>query len=129
MGIKAGYLGYVLDQLSGLSEVVAKRTSGGVGLYTGDAIFALIEGEAVYLHVDELSRPEFVACGMPQLPQQQTATDMITTNYYQVPDDVLGDASQLTVWARRAVRAALAERKKRRSRRSTPQPKPRAPST
>jgi DNA transformation protein and related proteins len=123
MGITAGYLGYVLDQLSGLSEVVAKRTPGGVGLYFGDAIFALIEGDAVYLHVDELSRPEFVACGMPQLSPHQTEPAMLASNYYQVPEDVLGDAGQLTVWARRAVRAAMAERRKRRPRRSTPSPK------
>lgn len=115
MPITAGYLGYVLDQLSGLSEVVAKRTFGGVGLYFGNAIFALIEGEAVYLHVDELSRPEFVARGMRQYSPQQT-------NYYQVPDDVLGDPGQVTVWARRAVRSALAESRKRRPRRTTRPP-------
>jgi DNA transformation protein len=126
MPITAGYLGYVLDQLSGLSEVVAKRTFGGVGLYFGDAIFALIEGDAVYLQADELSRPEFVARGMPQFSPTQTKPDIITSNFYRVPDDVLGDAGQLTVWARRAVRAALAESRKRRPRRSTPNPKPRA---
>ena len=124
MPITAGYLGYVLDQLSGLSEVVAKRTFGGVGLYFGNAIFALIEGEGVYLHVDELSRPEFVARGMPSFAQlpQQTKPDMDTSNYYRVPDDVLGDPGQLTVWARRAVRAALAESRKRRPRRTTRPP-------
>jgi DNA transformation protein and related proteins len=126
MPITAGYLGYVLDQMSGLSEVVAKRTFGGVGLYFGDAIFALIEGEAVYLHVDELTRPEFVAQGMPQFSPTQTKPDKITSNFYQVPEDVLGDAAQLTVWARRAVRAALAGSRKRRPRRSTPSSKPRA---
>jgi DNA transformation protein len=126
MPIAAGYLGYVLDQLSGLSEVIAKRACGGVGLYFGEAIFALIEGDGVYLHVDEFSRPEFVAREMPQFLPTQTKPDIITSNFYRVPDDVLGDAAQLTVWARRAVRAALAESRKRRPRRTTPHAKPRA---
>ena len=111
MPIDAGYLGYVLDQLSGLSEVVPKRTEGGVGLCFGGACFALID-DALYLHVDELSRPEFVARDMQPLAANPS--------FYRVPDDVLRDVQQLTLWARRAVRAALAESRKRRPRRWTP---------
>lgn len=111
MPIDAGYLGYVLDQLSGLSEVVPKRTEAGVGLCFGGACFAVID-DALYLHADELSRAEFVARGMSALESNPL--------FYRVPDDVLRDVAQLTLWARRAVRAALAESRKRRPRRWTP---------
>ncbi|HKP58789.1 MAG TPA: TfoX/Sxy family protein [Polyangiales bacterium] len=115
MAVTSSYLTYVLDQLSGLGEVVAKRMFGGIGLYSGGAFFGLIDDDIVYLRVDDASRPEFVARGMPAFRPVRSKPELVSVSYYQVPGEVLEDAEQLVGWARHArdVARQAAPQKKR----------------
>jgi DNA transformation protein len=106
MAVTSTYLTYVLDQLSGLGEVVAKRMFGGIGLYSGGAFFGLVDEDIVYLRVDDESRPEFVARGMPAFRPVRAKPQLVSVSYYQLPGEVLEDAEQLVMWARRSVAVA-----------------------
>jgi DNA transformation protein and related proteins len=83
---------------------------GGVGLYSGDAFFALIADDTLYFKVDDSTRPEFEARGMG--PFRPFGEDGGTMQYYQLPEDLLEDPDALRPWAERAV--AIARQKKRR---------------
>ena len=100
----AGFETFVLDQLSGLGEVVPRRMFGGVGLYCDGLFFALIARDELYLKVDDQTRPFFKAAGSTAFRPYDDRPG--TMQYYSVPIAVLESAPDLVGWARRALGAA-----------------------
>lgn len=108
---------FVLDQLDGLGDVVARSMFGGVGLYCNGCFFGIIAGDALYLKVDESNRADFERAGMtPFAPYPDRA---VTMQYYAVPVDVLESAPELVAWARKAVAVGEASAARKRPRRRT----------
>ena len=118
MAVTPSYLGWVVEQLSGLGAVTPKRMFGGIGLYYDDWFFGLIDDDVVFFGVDEDSRNEYVGRGMPPFQPVASKPQMISKNYYQVPGEVLDDADELVVWARRALEATRAKAVAKRARKS-----------
>ena len=97
---------FVLDQLEGLEDVVARSMFGGVGLYSHGAFFGIIAGDVLYLKVDDATRGRYESRGMkPFKPYPHRSGTM---QYYAVPLDVLESPLELAEWARAAVRVAEA---------------------
>ena len=113
------YLTFVIDQLAALRDVTSARMFGGTGLYRDEAIFGLIAEDILYFKVDDTTRGEYEQRGMPALRPVASKPQLVSKNYYQVPADVIDDAETLCEWARRAVSAAHAKKKK-----SAPRKKP-----
>jgi DNA transformation protein and related proteins len=117
MSVSTGYLAYVLEQLAGLGDVSARRMFGGVGLYSGEHFFGLIDDDVLFLRADDANRAEFVARGMPPFQPFKDKPEF-SMSYYQTPADVLEDAEELARWARASVQVAarkpLKARKKKR---------------
>jgi DNA transformation protein len=125
MPVSDTFRDYVLEQLSELGAVNARRMFGGVGLYSGELFFGVINDNLLYLRVDEASRPLFEAAGMTALRPVRAKPEVVAA-YYQAPDHVLEDAETLVEWVRRSVavaagqsrpasRPAVRRRKKRRT--------------
>jgi DNA transformation protein len=113
MPVSQNYCDYVLEQLAGLGEVVAKRMFGGMGLYHKDVFFAVLDDDQLYFKVDDDSRPDYLSAGMRAF--QPTRDGPASKTYYQVPDTVLADAKGLEGWARKAITAAKKKPRKRKS--------------
>jgi DNA transformation protein and related proteins len=117
MTVSRGYLEYVLEQLAGLGNVSSRRMFGGVGLYSGEHFFGLIDDDVLFLRADDTNRGDFTARGL--LPFQPFKDKPeFSMSYYQAPADVLEDADELARWARASVAAAArkpvkAKKKKR----------------
>ncbi|MFL5618588.1 MAG: TfoX/Sxy family protein [Gemmatimonadaceae bacterium] len=110
MAVSPGYQAFVLDQLRRvLNGVRAKRMFGGVGLYSDELFFALIDDDVLYLKVDDATRPDFEQRGLP--PFQPFGEGSAPMQYYQLPEDLLEDPEALRPWAEGAV--AVARRAKR----------------
>ena len=101
----ATFLAFVLEQLEGLPDVESRSMFGGHGLYQAGQFFAIVHGGRVYFRVDDASRPEYERHGMESFMPRPRQT---LGRYYEVPPEVLEDASQAARWARRAVHAATA---------------------
>jgi DNA transformation protein len=99
---------YVLEQLSELGGVSARRMFGGVGLYCGELFFGVINDNLLYLRVDDATRPLFEATGMTALRPVRAKPEVVAA-YYQAPDHVLEDAEILVEWARRSVAVAAGQ--------------------
>jgi DNA transformation protein len=100
---------FVLDQLSELGNVIARRMFGGIGLYSNGLFFGIIARDALYLKVDAENLPLFErARSRPFRPYPDRPGTM---KYYAVPVDVLESAPELTKWALGAVRAAKRTRR------------------
>jgi len=98
---KDSFLEYVLDQLSGLERVEARRMFGAHGLYNAGVFFAIVAAGRLYFKTDEESRAEYERRGRgPLRPTEK----MTLKTYYEVPVDVLEDDEALCLWALRACR-------------------------
>ena len=113
MSVSEGYRTYVIEQLATLPALSTRRMFGGLGLYSGDWFFALIDDDVLYFKVDDANREDYVSRGMKAFmpfPGQPSL------GYFQVPVDVIEEAEELTRWAQRSVevaqRAGLRKQKK-----------------
>ncbi|MGH8703886.1 MAG: TfoX/Sxy family protein [Burkholderiales bacterium] len=105
----------MLEQLGRvLPDLRARSMFGGVGLYSGERFFALIDDDTLYFKVDATNRADFEARGMGPFRPGGPGGEVM--QYYEVPAEVMEEAEMLRPWAERAV--AVAARKARaRSRR------------
>ena len=88
---------------------------GGVGIYSGEYFFALIDDDILYFKVDDSNRPDFVARGME--PFRPNGHDGETMQYYTVPEELLEDADALRPWVEGAVAVARSRKKPQRGKR------------
>ncbi|MFI4888923.1 MAG: TfoX/Sxy family protein [Steroidobacterales bacterium] len=105
MASSAEFLSYVMEQLSMLDGVRARRMFGGIGLYCEDRFFGLISRDVLYFKVDDGSRADYQSRGMGQF-RPFAGRRQVSMSYYEVPADVLEDAEECARWARRSVAAA-----------------------
>jgi DNA transformation protein len=104
--VTPGFTDFVVEQLDGCGPMTTKRMFGGVGLYSGDTFFAIIDNDVLYLKVDDSTRPDFEREGCE--PFRPYGDDRESMNYYSVPVAVLEDAGALRGWGRKAIAAGLA---------------------
>ena len=95
---------FVLDQLSGLEDVEARRMFGGFGLYQDETFFGIVHRGRLYFKVDESTVGEYRKRKMK--PFRPNARQTLKS-YFQVPVDIMEDAGQLCEWAMKAVRCRL----------------------
>jgi DNA transformation protein len=108
MSVSSGYRTYILDQLAAVPALNTRRMFGGVGLYSGESFFALIDDDVLFFKVDDSNREDYVSRGMKAFMPIPGKASM---GYYQVPEDVIEEADELARWARRSVDVALKKKK------------------
>lgn len=114
MAVSPTFRTYVLDQLGRVATGIRSRGMfGGIGIYSGEVFFALIDDDTLYLKVDDGNRPDFEAAGMgPFRPFGEGGEVM---QYYEVPAELLEGGEQLGTWVEKAIEVARrAKRKKKR---------------
>jgi len=92
---------FILDQLSGLHKVIARKMFGGYGLYQAQTFFGIIFKGRLYFKTNDQTRASYAERGMK--PFQPNAKQTLK-NYYEVPAEILEDLDQLRDWAETAVR-------------------------
>lgn len=115
MSVTEGFRSFVLEQLARTTAAVRARSMfGGVGVYSGDLFFALLDDDVLYFKVDDTTRARFEERGMkPFRPGGEGGEVM---QYYEVPAEVLEDAEALAPWAADAVEVARRARSRKRAR-------------
>jgi DNA transformation protein and related proteins len=104
MSVSPGFQTFVLDQLRRVvPSVRSRRMFGAAGLYGNDLFFAVIDDDILYLKVDDATRGDFEARGMPAFRPSEEMTSM---NYFQLPEEVLEDADELRRWVERSLEVA-----------------------
>ncbi len=106
MAVQPQYLEYVLEQLAALGSLRSHRMFGGIGLYSRELFFGLIDDDTLYFKTGESNIAEFRARNMPRFMPFPDRAEVVL-GYHQVPADVIEDAEQLVAWARQAVAVAL----------------------
>jgi len=112
MSVSPSYREFILEQLSRVAVGVRARSMfGGVGIYSDDLFFALLDDDTTFFKVDDTNRPDFEARGMG--PFRPMGPDGEVMQYYQVPEELLEDPDALRPWVDRAVAVARNKRKRK----------------
>lgn len=110
MSVSPGYRTYIVEQLAALPALSTRRMFGGIGLYSGEWFFALIDDDVLFFKVDDANRADYESRRMkPFMP----FPDRPSLGYFQVPAEVIEEADELTRWARRSVEVAQRVRLKK----------------
>jgi DNA transformation protein len=117
VSVGEGFREFVLEQLARTTPALRARSMfGGVGLYSNDLFFALMDDDVLYFKVDDMTRARFEQRGMGPFRPGGEAGEVM--QYYEVPADVLEDVEALAPWAAEAVEVARRARSRKRPRRS-----------
>jgi DNA transformation protein and related proteins len=115
MAVTDSFRSFVLEQLSRAAHGIrARRMFGGVGIYSNDLFFALIDDDVLYLKTDATTQLEYEALGMG--PFRPMGEEGETMGYHQLPADLLENPEALPQWVDAAL-AVARQAKGRRSRR------------
>lgn len=98
---------YVLELLSPLGPISARRMFGGVGLFHGGTMFGLIARDELFLKVGDANRPAYEAAGEAPFSYDTKHGTHTIGSYWRCPPDLLDDAEIFQVWARQALDAAV----------------------
>jgi DNA transformation protein len=109
MSVSDSYRTFVLEQIARVApRIRGKSMFGGVGLYSGDHFFALIDDDALFFKVDDTTRPDFIAARMK--PWSPFEDGKEATGYYELPAELLEDPDAMKPWVEKAI--AVAAQKK-----------------
>jgi DNA transformation protein and related proteins len=90
----------VIEQLDGLARVAVRRLFGGVGLYNGRHLFAIVYRGALYLRADDGLRRDLArGGGGPFRPYR----GRVVTGFWEVPAPLAAEKRRLRALARRAL--------------------------
>lgn len=118
-----GFEAFVQELFDGLGPVRVKRMFGGLGVYAGEVMFALVDDEVIYLKADEALRAELIAEGSVAWVYSRRDGWMRETSYWRLPETALDDPDEAARWARKALAVAYAkaaEKKPKRGGRAQP---------
>jgi DNA transformation protein len=96
-------LDYVLDQLRGVRSIEARSMFGGFGLYRDGLFFGIVFEGRFFMRTSPSTRSKYVNAGMTRFRPNARQT---LKSYYEVPQEVLDDATTLACWAEEAVRGS-----------------------
>ncbi|MFP3615776.1 TfoX/Sxy family protein, partial [Paraburkholderia sp. SIMBA_050] len=94
-------------QLAPLGKVEVVRFFSGAAMRLDGVMFGFMSRGSLFLRVDDVNRPAFVAAGMGPFSYERPTRTVALEGYYETPADVLEDAGALFDWCRGAYRAAL----------------------
>ena len=111
-------------QLAPLGKVEVARFFSGAAMRLDGVMFGFMSRGSLFLRVDDVNRPAFVAAGMGPFSYARPTRTVALEGYYETPADVLEDAGALFDWCRSAYRAALLAGPPKRKARAVPKAKP-----
>ena len=111
MAVSESYRDFVLEQLGRVTPVTGKSMFGGVGIYAQGLFFALVAEDRLYFKVNDTNQPDFEQLGMELFRPFGEDSAM---SYYEVPADVVEDATQLAAWMRKAIEVAANSKRRKR---------------
>ena len=103
------FLAHVLELLSPLGRVAARKMFGGYGLYCDGTFFGIVLDNTLYLKADARNRCEFEGAGC-EIFSYSRKGKRATLNFYRAPEDAMDAPHLMLPWARSALAAALRSR-------------------
>ena len=90
---------HVIELLSPMGPIVAKRLFGTWGLYLEDRIFGLVHDGITYFRTSGDTVAKYVAAGSRPFHYRRSDGRSTVMQYHEVPEDVLEDPDLACAWA------------------------------
>ena len=103
------FVEHVVELLTPLGRISARRMFGGHGVYCDGVFLGIIHDDTLYLKADAVSRAEFERAGC-EIFSYSRKGKVATLNYYRAPEDAMDAPQHMLPWARKALEAALRAR-------------------
>ena len=100
MAVSESFKVFMMDQLSGVEELIIKKMFGGCGLYGNGFFFGILDDDRVYFKTNEVTRKKYQKMKMKAF---QVSEKQILKNYFEVPTDVIEDSEKMKAWALEAI--------------------------
>jgi DNA transformation protein len=112
MAVSPEFRAFLEDQIGRVAPVRSRLMFGGLGLYSADLFFGIVDDDILYFRVDDATRPRYAKRRMKAFDPMGTPMN----GYWQVPPDVIEDADELASWVQEALEVAerVGKRPKRR---------------
>jgi DNA transformation protein len=111
----------VLEQMSALGGVQAKKMFGGWGIFRMGLMFAVVIGDELYFKADEANVGRFESRGLKPFIYEAKGR-RVSLRYYQAPPETLEEPSAMAEWAGEAYACALRHQKPPQARKARPRP-------
>jgi DNA transformation protein and related proteins len=109
MAVQPQYLAYILEQLESIDDLRSRRMFGGIGLYSGELFFGLIDDDTLFFKTNSSNSADYIARKMPRFMPFPDRPEAVL-GYHQVPADIIEDNEALQNWARKSIAVALVSR-------------------
>lgn len=98
------------DLFAPFGNITTRKMFGAGGIYCDGLFFAIVADDELWLKADAETLAAFKEAGAEQYvyPLQKKPVPL---PYYRAPDDIFDDEDSLHLWTRRALEAALRNRK------------------
>ncbi|WP_374467899.1 TfoX/Sxy family protein [Phenylobacterium sp.] len=106
MAVSASFLEQVREALAAAPELRTRRMFGGVGVFSGERMFALAIADTLYLKSDAVTAAEFDELALEPFRYATKTGEVRETSYRQAPEEVWEDPDVAAAWTRRALEAA-----------------------
>ncbi|HNR76454.1 MAG TPA: TfoX/Sxy family protein [Parvularculaceae bacterium] len=106
MAVSATAIDHAKELFAPFGDIRVKKMFGGAGVYCDDLFFAIMDGEAIYLKVDDETRAAFEAQGLEPFVFEMKDGSSGVMNYYNAPEDIYDDEDELKRWTTLALDAA-----------------------
>src|SRR5262245_1401278 len=98
-----------------LGEIRARSMFGGHGIYHGDAMFAIVADDRLYLKASDETARTFADRNLGRFTYVARGRT-VALQYYEAPPEVFEVPAAMRTWAQRSISAALRTRAPKRSR-------------
>lgn len=110
MAVSASDQAAIAELFEFVPELRLRRMFGGVGIFTGDMMFALATQDGLFLRDDPESAPAYAARGLAPFTWRDKGGNVHLMGYRAAPDEIWDDPDATREWAQRAIGAALRRR-------------------
>lgn len=126
MGVSHEFSAHLHDLFGGLGPIRTQRMFGGAGVWLGEAMFAIVVDDTLYMKADPDLARAYAEAGSEPFSYATRDGARTLTGFMRLPDSALDDADEALAWAHRSLepaRAAAAAKAARRGRKSARKPK------
>jgi DNA transformation protein len=104
----SAFVDSLLDLLTPLGEVTARKMFGGYGIYKETLMFGLVSQNRFYIRTDEETKERFIDQGCdPFVFCLDKAGNPVVSKYYEPPEMAFANAQRMKPWATMGWECAL----------------------
>lgn len=100
------FVNYLLELLTPLDGITAKRMFGSDGLFRDGLMFAIVADDTLYFKTDSQTLAPFIERELEPFTFFKKGEE-IRTSYYRAPEEALDNSEEMCVWAAQAHSVAL----------------------